>query len=66
MYLSDIQTLAVICELLLAQLALFLELCELGLLREDFLFALLYARHVVSCVVAFQQEVLNQCFTVNM
>jgi hypothetical protein len=39
------------CELPLSQLALLLELCELGLLRKDFFFALLDARHVASSVV---------------
>jgi hypothetical protein len=44
----------VACELLLSQLALLLELSELGLLREDFLFPLLDARHVASCEVALK------------
>jgi hypothetical protein len=38
-YLSDIETLAIACELLLSQFALFLEFSELGLLRKDLIFA---------------------------
>lgn len=47
------------CELPLSQLALLLELSELGLLREDFLFPLLNARHVALCKVAAQGEMFN-------
>jgi hypothetical protein len=39
------------CELPLSQLTLFLELSELGLLRKNFFFTLLNARHVASSVV---------------
>ena len=55
------------CELPLSQLALLLELRELGLLRKDFLFSLLDARHGVSCEVTFHGEILfNQPSVVNI
>ena len=54
------------CELPLSQLALLFELSELCLLREDFLFPLLNARHVESRIAALQGVMFIQPPVVNI
>lgn len=59
-YLPGIQALAIACELLLPQLALFLELCEFCLFREDFIFPRLQTRHAGQRYMAEQRKLSSQ------